>query len=79
MNNVTQKVVRTVVSKVYQDEEGDWCCKISEKLTPDKYECGAPRLSNKHLIFYSNTADGAKQKALDFIRGAAEALRGGSA
>lgn len=73
------KVTRTVHLKITKGSDGEgWSALLIEKIDPPTYPSGGPQTGHS-LRFFGNTADSAKQKALDFIRGAAEALKGGEA
>lgn len=69
------KVTRTVHVKTYE-YDGCWWAMIYDRPEPRHFPGGFPRHQNA-ITFSGNTADRAKQNALDFIRGAAEALKGG--
>lgn len=70
-----QPVKRTVHLKTYESD-GCWWAMLYEKLDPPTYPCGAPRSGNA-ISFSGKDSEDAKKKALQFIRGAKEALFGG--
>lgn len=72
------QVTRTVHITTYQ-ADGCWWARLSEKFHPSTYPEGWPRVSSNHVLFSSDTEYGARQKLIEFVRGAAEALKGGLA